>query len=136
MPPVHSRLYRAGLVIQAIFYIAGGVNHLWHPTPYVRIMPPHYAHPLGLVQLSGAAEILGGIGLLVPATRRISASGLIAMLLVYYDVHIFMATHPERFAAIPAWALYARLPLQLVLIAWAAIYARRSPEQSGSRRSQ
>jgi uncharacterized membrane protein len=29
-----------------------------------------------------------------------------------------MALHPEEFARIPAWALYLRLPLQFVLIAW------------------
>jgi uncharacterized membrane protein len=32
-----------------------------------------------------------------------------------------MALHPDDFARIPRWALYARLPLQLVLILW--VYA-------------
>ena len=49
---------------------------------------------------------------------------IIAMLVGYYDVHIYMAAHPEQFASLPLWALYARLPLQLVLIAWAWVYAR------------
>ena len=126
--PRRSRLYTAGLITQSLLYVAGGVNHFLSTSTYAAVMPPHYAHPAGLVQISGAAEILGGIGLVIPATRRFSAFGLIAMLLVYCDVHLFMAEHPERFANIPAWALYARLPLQLVLIAWAAAYARRSPK--------
>jgi uncharacterized membrane protein len=121
----HSRWYIAGLVTQSLFYAAGGINHFVHSRTYVAIMPPHYSHPLGWVQFTGAAEIAGAAGLLVPQTRRAAAWGLIAMLAGYYDVHIYMATHPERFSQLPSWLLYARLPLQLVLIAWAGIYARR-----------
>ena len=120
-----------GLVVQSLFYVAAGVNHFWHSRTYVAIMPPHYSHPLGLVQVSGAAEILGGIGLLAPATRRFCAWGIIAMLVVYFDVHLSMALHPERFAPLPAWVLYARLPLQFVLIAWAYAYARPQRELQG-----
>lgn len=115
------------MVAQSLLYVAGGINHFWHSRPYVGIMPPHYSHPLELVQASGIAEILGGIGLLIPATRRVSAWGIIAMLLVYYDVHIYMVQHPEQFAPIPPWALWARLPLQLVLMYWAYIYTRPEP---------
>ncbi|MGI4755865.1 MAG: DoxX family protein [Janthinobacterium lividum] len=122
-----SIFYTAGLVVQSLFYIAGGINHFWHSRMYTAIMPPHYDHPLALVQVSGIAEILGGVGLMVPATRRLSAWGIVAMLLVYFDVHIYMAQTPDRFAPIPAWALYVRLPLQLVLIAWAWHYTRQRP---------
>lgn len=121
-----SLLYRIGLVTQAIFYVAAGVNHFWHTGMYAAIMPPHYSHPVALVQISGVAEILGGVGLLLPQTRRFAAWGIIAMLVVYFDVHFYMAMHPERFAAIPVWLLYGRIPLQFVLIAWAAVYAKRN----------
>ena len=47
------------------------------------------------------------------------------MLVVYFDVHIYMLRNASHFAGIPLWALYARLPLQLVLIAWALWYTRR-----------
>ncbi|WP_052313375.1 DoxX family protein [Terriglobus roseus] len=123
-----KQLRMIGLVAQSLLYVAAGVNHFWHSGTYVAIMPPHYSDPLLLVQVSGAAEILGGIGLLVPATRRFAAWGILAMLVVYFDVHFYMAMHPERFAAVPVWALYGRIPLQLVLIAWAWVYAR--PERS------
>jgi uncharacterized membrane protein len=118
-------LYLVGLVVQAIFYVAAGINHFWHTAMYTAIMPPHYSHPVALVQISGVAEILGGVGLLPRQTRRFAAWGIIAMLVVYFDVHIFMAMHPERFAAVPAWVLYGRIPLQFVLIAWAAVYTKR-----------
>ena len=119
-----SLWYIAGLITQSLFYAAGGVNHFVHSGTYVAIMPPHYSHPMGWVQFTGAAEIAGAIGLLLPQTRHAAAWCIIAMLVGYYDVHIYMAVHPEQFASLPLRALYGRLPLQLVLIAWAWVYAR------------
>jgi len=116
---------RIGLVVQAALYVAAGVNHFWHSGMYVAIMPPHWSHPLALVWVSGVAEVLGGVGLLVPLSRRFAAWGLVAMLVVYFDVHVWMALHPWLFAGVPRWLIYARLPLQFVLIAWAWVYARR-----------
>jgi uncharacterized membrane protein len=88
-------------------------------------MPDHYTHPGALVDLTGVAEIAGGVGLLVPATRRSAAVGIAAMLVVFLDVHQYMLRHPERFPEIPKWTLWARIPLQFALIAWALHYARR-----------
>ncbi len=122
---MRNKLYTAGLVSQALLYLVAGANHFLHTATYVKIMPPHYSHPELLVQISGLAEIAGAVGLLVPATRRAAAIGIVAMLLVYFDVHIYMATHAAHFAPLPPWVLYARIPLQFVLIAWAAVYARR-----------
>ena len=119
------RLYRVSLIAQASLYVLGGINHFWHTGFYVHIMPAHYAHPEALVLASGVAEILGGIGLLVPATRRFSAAGIVLMLIVYFDVHLFMLTHAGRFPEIPIWMLWTRILLQFVLIGWAGMYLRR-----------
>ena len=110
------------ILLQSLFYVTSGINHFWHRSFYLRIMPDHYSYPDTLVQISGVAEILGGIGLLMPATRRAAAFGLSALLVVFLDVHQFMLRHPERFSQLPKWVLWARLPLQAVLIAWAWRY--------------
>ena len=120
-----GRAYRAGLLAQSLLYAASGVNHFWHASFYEHIMPDHYAHPAALVKLTGVAEILGGLGLLPRATRRFSAVGIAAMLVGFLDVHQFMLRHAERFPEAPAWVLWARIPLQFVLIAWVLWYARR-----------
>jgi uncharacterized membrane protein len=117
-------LRRISLIAQSLFYVASGINHLWHPALYLQIMPDHYSHPATLVLLSGEAEILGGIGLLIPATRRVSAYGIMLILVVFLDVHQFMLRHPERFSQIPEWILWARIPLQFALIAWAWSFTR------------
>lgn len=111
------------LAVQSLFYVAAGVNHFWHSRVYVAVMPDHYSHPHGLVLLSGAVEIVLGLGLMLKQTRRVSAFGLVGMLVVYFDVHVFMLSHPQRFPAIPYWVLEGRIPLQFLLIGWAAMYA-------------
>jgi uncharacterized membrane protein len=119
------RLDRLSLLAQASLYILGGFNHFWHSGFYVHIMPDHYAHPEALVCASGVAEVLGGVGLLVPTTRRFSVAGIILMLIVFFDVHLFMLSHHRRFPEVSLWLLWARIPLQFALIAWAAKYVSR-----------
>jgi uncharacterized membrane protein len=114
----------AGLIGQSLLYLGSGINHFVHAGFYRNIMPDHYTNPAMLVSLSGVAEILCGLGLLLPATRRISAFGIIAMLLVFLDVHLFMLMNAARFAQVPVWLLWARLPMQFVLMAWAWVYTR------------
>lgn len=116
-------------MLQSLLYAGSGVNHLVHPEFYLQIMPDHYAHPGMLVRWSGIAEILGGVGLFVPATRRIAAGGICLMLVGFLDVHVWMLEHRQRFPQLPLVLLWARLPLQAVLIAWAARYLRRVPKR-------
>lgn len=112
-------LRRIALVLLGVFFIAAGANHFVHPAFYVRIVPLYLpAHAL-LVQISGIFECLGGIGVLVPAARRLAGIGLIALLIAVFPANLEMAQHPQRYADIgSAPLLYLRLPLQLILIAW------------------
>jgi uncharacterized membrane protein len=126
----HPIWTRAGLIAQSLFYVASGINHFWHQNFYLHIMPDHYSHPLALVRLSGVAEILGGLGLLLPATRRFSAVGIALMLVVFFDVHVFMLRHPARFPEAPTWVLWVRIPLQFALIAWTLAYAQSSSTEA------
>lgn len=110
---------RIALVVLAIFFVAAGINHFVHLGAYIRIVPLWLPTPALLVQISGICEVLGGIGVLVPYTRRFSGAGLIALLVAVFPANVQMAQHPELYADIGAApAFYARLPVQLVLIAW------------------
>jgi len=83
-------------------------------------MPPYIPSHLFMVRVSGALEILGGLGLLVSETRRAAAWGLVALLIAVFPANIYMATHPiEAGAASIAPVLrWGRLPLQLLLVWW------------------
>ena len=110
----------------ALFFIAAGVNHFRAPRPYERIVPPSLQGDAArLVRISGVAELAGGIGVLLPWTRRLSGVGLIALLAAVFPANLYMAREPERFHKIPRWALYARLPLQPLMMLWAWRATRR-----------
>ncbi len=119
-----------------VFMVGAGANHFLHPPPYLGMMPaelPHDWH-LPLVYISGVFEILGGLGLILPATRRAAAWGLIALLLAVFPANVNMAVNhlPLGDSAVPQWALWARLPLQLLLIAWAWWFTRPAPPDGGT----
>jgi uncharacterized membrane protein len=104
----------------AILMVVAGFLHFAIPKPFVQIVPRYLPAPLMLVYLSGACEVLGGVGLLVPLTQHYAAWGLIALYVAVFPANVNMALH--RIGNIPVWAQWVRLPLQLVLIAWAYWY--------------
>lgn len=107
-------------------FIGAGANHFVMPRAYEAIVPPRlHEHAKRVVQISGVAEIVGGVGVLVPSTRRLSGLGLIAVLAAVFPANLYMARQPERFRRIPRWALYARLPLQPAMMLWAWRATRR-----------
>jgi uncharacterized membrane protein len=102
------------------FFIAAGINHFLVPHAYRRIVPPRLqGEAARVVALSGAAEIAGGVGVLLAPTRRVAGAGLIALLAAVFPANLYMAREPERFTRLPRWALYARLPLQPLMMWWA-----------------
>ena len=108
----------------AALFVAGGVGHFVKTDVYMRIMPPYLPYHRALVLLSGVFEVVLGILLLVPTTKRPAAWGLIALLVAVFPANVYMFQHPERFP-LPPTLLLLRLPLQFVLILWAYAYTRR-----------
>jgi uncharacterized membrane protein len=105
-----------------IAFVAAGVNHFAMPRAYRQIVPPwtsRWATAETVVAVSGVAEVAGGLGVLAPRTRRPAGLWLIALLAAVFPANLHMALHPEEFRRIPRWALYARLPLQPLMMWWA-----------------
>jgi len=110
----------------ASFFLGAGVNHFVMAHAYEQIVPPGLRdHAKEIVQISGVAEIAGGVGVFVPATRRLSGVALIALLAAVFPANVYMAREPERFRKIPRWALYGRLALQPLMMLWAWKATRR-----------
>jgi uncharacterized membrane protein len=109
-----------GLKMTAAAFIVAGVLHFVIPKFYLAIMPTWLPAPLLLVQLSGVAELLGGIGLLVPSTRRAAAVGLIVLLIAVLPANVEMLrqAYARPSALLFRVALWLRLPLQPLLMWW------------------
>lgn len=112
--------------VLTIVMVGAGANHFYNPAPYLGMMPEVLPAHEALVYISGVAEIAGGLGLILPATRKLAAWGLIALLIAVFPANINMAVNdlPLGNDPVPTWALWARLPLQLVAIAWAWWFTR------------
>ena len=62
------------LFVMAAFYVAAGANHFAKPDVYMPMMPPYLPCHHALILLSGAAEVVLGLTVLIPALRHAAAS--------------------------------------------------------------
>jgi len=109
-------------------FVGSGILHFTHPKLYEAIVPEGIP-AREAVLVSGAAEIAGGLGVVIPTTRRAARWGLLALLLAVFPANVNMAVNPEAtrkrgVPPLPAWALWGRLPIQAVF-AWLVIRATR-----------
>jgi uncharacterized membrane protein len=107
------------------FFTLAGVMHFVRPREYRAIVPPRLP-AREVVVVSGVAEIAGGLAVIPRATRRLAGRWLIALLVAVFPANVYMALRPEEVARrgaaadrLPVWMLWARLPLQPLMMWWA-----------------
>ena len=114
--------------------------HFVRPDFFESIVPDWFPDATLANRLSGAAEIALGVGLLVPATRRASALGLVALLGAVFPANVDMAVNDVEVkpgddgamirsvgtaAGAARVANWIRLPLQAPMVWAMAREARR-----------
>lgn len=102
----------------AAFFTAAGVNHFANPAPYLTMMPSYLPEPTLLIQISGVAEVLGGLGVLYSSTRVLAGWGLILLLFAVFPANLNAALHGWPGVNLSPWILWLRLPFQLLFIWW------------------
>jgi uncharacterized membrane protein len=124
----------------AAFFVLAGVQHFRDEAFFLKIMPDYIPHELHrpAVLASGACEILLGVMLVIPRTRRLAAWGIIALLIAVFPANIYAFQHSEEIFGISKARHFIRLPLQGVMIALAywytrpkAVVAEESPGEAG-----
>ena len=111
--------------VLGLAYILAGINHFRNPAFYLDIMPPYVPWHGPAVFVSGVAEVVLGVLVLVPRWSATAAWGLILLLVAVFPANLHMALNPERYPDIAPTALWLRLPVQGVLILWAWWHTRR-----------
>lgn len=124
-----STTRRVLLWVMGAFYILSGLNHFVSADAYIAIMPDYLPWHSQLVFLSGLVEVGLGIAVLIPATRVPAAWGIIVLLIAVFPANLYVAMNDLPYVGDePSTVLnWLRLPLQLVLIAWAYWYTRPVP---------
>ncbi len=112
------------LWIMIAVYLAAGINHFRMPGFYYPLIPDYMGNKPLLNTLSGIAEILLAIGLIIPVTRKWACYGVIALLLAFLPTHIWMITKSDALKieghALPGWAAWIRLlVIHPILLYWA-----------------
>ena len=120
--------------LMAIFYVVAGLNHFRDEAFYLKLMPDYIPAELHrpAVLVSGVLEVLLGVLLVIPRTRRLAAWGIIALLIAVFPANIYGFQHSEEIFGVSKAAHFVRLPLQGVLIAWAWWYTGREPNKTPS----
>jgi uncharacterized membrane protein len=108
----------------AAFFTFTGTMHFLRPRFFEAIVPPSIeSAKREVVAISGAAEIAGAAAVLHPTTRRLGRWWLLALLVAVFPANVHMAVSPEQVKGldlrrVPRWALWARLPLQPLIMLW------------------
>ena len=124
-------------VPQALFgalFIVAGLLHFVFPRFYQAIIPPYLPAPAMLVVISGVAEIIGGVGFLLDRWRRLAGMGLIVLLVLVFpaNVHMLRQAIDRGEGGAGEALLWARLPLQGLLIWWSWRLSQPKPIRRGA----
>jgi len=107
-----------------IVFILAGINHFRVPRMYQKIIPPLFKNKSFWNGLSGFAEIIFGIGLLIPQTSIWSAWALAFLLIAVFPANWYMYKNDKVSLGLSKTIRFFRLALQLLLILWALYYTR------------
>jgi uncharacterized membrane protein len=113
---------RSGLAVMFLFTSMAHFNRM--RPDLVRMVPKRLPAPAILVTLTGIAELVGAIGLLVQPFSRLAAIGLALLLVALFPANVHAARAGLTLGGRPATPLVLRLPLQVLwigLLCWVAM---------------
>jgi uncharacterized membrane protein len=120
---MRKKLNKFALYLLGIFFILGGANHFFNPDFYLPLIPEYMQYPAFLNYASGCGEIIAGIAVLFPATRKAGCYGILFLLIAFLPAHIYFIQKGgcvSNSLCVPAWVAWARLLLiHPVLLYWA-----------------
>lgn len=92
------------------------------------MVPPSIPYRIELVYLTGVFEMLGAIGVWIPALMRVTGVLLIIMLVGFLPANVYSAFYRVDFGGHSAGPIYllVRVPFQLFAIWWTYFATQQS----------
>jgi uncharacterized membrane protein len=108
---------RAGLYAVAIMFLFTGATHFsGMKHDYAAMLPSPLSGNVGMIYLTGALQIAGAVGLLVPRTRRLAGICLVLLLVAMFPGNVYAALNDIEFRGDAPTPLWLRTPIQLFFI--------------------
>jgi uncharacterized membrane protein len=107
--------------LMALFYLAAGIVHLTATDKFLLIMPDWVPYPRDVILMTGACEIAGAIGLMVPRVRKLAGIMLALYAFCVFPANVKHAIDNIHVPGLPSswWYHGPRLLAQPILIWWA-----------------
>jgi uncharacterized membrane protein len=114
-------------VAAGAMFVFTGASHFAMPAAMAEMVPPALPRPDRWVAVTGVLEILGGLGLLIPRTRRLAAWCLAALLIAVFPANVHAAQHQLGVGGHARGMdyLWFRAPLQAFFLAWVLLSGLR-----------
>lgn len=108
---------RVGLTLLFLITASG---HFFQTEAMAAMLPPQVPFRVPIIYVTGVFELLGAIGIWIPALAQLTGALLIAMLVGVLPSNIYAAFNHVPFGGHDAGPVYllVRVPFQLLLIGW------------------
>ncbi len=106
----------AACALAVMFLFTASAHFTSTKRDLVAMIPSVFPRPGLLVSVTGVLEVLGAIGLLIPATRGLAGIGLVLLLVAMFPANVAAARKGVPLRGRPPTPLPLRLFLQLVFI--------------------
>jgi uncharacterized membrane protein len=106
---------RYGLALMLLF--TASAHFTLMKEDLIRMTPPWVPRPKAMVNFTGVCEILGAIGILIPAVQRVAGIALILLFVALFPANVHAARAGLTLRGKPVTPLWLRTPMQLLFIA-------------------
>ena len=116
------------IYVMSIMYIFIGIRHFTDPQYFLDIVPPQLPFKLFLVYFTGLIEVVGGVAILAPKTRKAGAYLLIFLLVSVFpaNIYLYVSETPQSLLGISEADALIRMPFQIPLILLAYWHSKKN----------
>ena len=114
-----SRATRGKIGLSLLFLFTG-VGHYIQTFGMAQMVPPFLPYPVEIIYITGVFELVGAVGLWIPALLRFTGIALILMLIGFMPINFYAAFYHVDFGGHGIGPIYllVRVPYQILLIWW------------------
>ena len=114
--------------VMSFMYIFIGIRHFIDPQYFLHIVPPQLPFKLFLVYLTGLIEVVGGVAILSPKSRKAGAYLLIFLLVSVFpaNIYLYLSETPQNLLGISEADALIRMPFQIPLILLAYWHSKKN----------